>query len=567
MDTFKQQVARAAAPALGIDEAAALALLEYPKDARKGDLALPCFALAKLHGRPPAEVARAAAARIVCAGPLLEAAPLGPYLNFTLDPRALAASVLDAALHREGVFGGSREGAGRTIVIDFSSPNIAKPFGIHHLRSTVIGAAIGRIHRALGYDVQGVNHLGDWGTQFGQLIVAYQDWGDAGRLEHEGIPYLLELYVRFNEAKASDPQLQERAREAFKRLESGDAACRELWRRFRAVSEQNFRRIYERLGITFEHFTGESFYEDKMEEVQRELEQKGLLSQSEDATVVDLSDDGLGVCIVKKKNDSTLYMTRDLAAAIYRHRAFRFHKALYVVGAAQALHFKQLFKVLEKLGRPYAADMVHVPFGLLRFKDQKMSTRKGQVVYLEEVLDKAVELAAEIAARNPGVRAPRAVAAAVGIGAVIFNDLKNKRIKDVVFDWDEVLSFEGDTGPYLQYTHARLASIFRKAERNPARIGPDADCGLLVAEEERELLRALSRFPEALRRAAREYEPSLVAQQLLEIAGAVNRFYMACRILGTEPGLMEARLALARAAQVALADGLGLLGIAAPEEM
>lgn len=567
MEAFKTQVAEVAGKALEIPAEEARLLIEFPRDARHGDFAIPCFTLAKKLKKSPVELAKGAAAAIECVPPLTAVTATGPYLNFSFDPQVLAETVLGAVLAQGDAYGSTDEGAGKTIVIDFSSPNIAKPFGIHHLRSTVIGAAIGRICRARGYTVEGVNHLGDWGTQFGQLIVAYRNWGDEARLDAEGIPFLLELYVRFNEEAKQAPQMQDQARAAFSQLEQGDRETRALWKRFREVSETEFRRIYERLGIRFEHYTGESFYESRMPAVVEELTERGMLEQSDDATIIDLSDDDLGVCIIKKANDSSLYMTRDLAAAIYRNQEFSFHKALYVVGAAQGLHFRQLFRVLELMEKPFAAAMVHVPFGLLRFKDEKMSTREGKVIYLEEVLDRSVELARKIAEENPNLKAADSVAEAVGIGAVIFNDLKAKRIKDVTFDWDEILSFEGDTGPYLQYSCARISSIFRKAGRDPATQKLVPGLGLLESDVERDLIRSVSRYPDAVRRAAVEFEPSIVSQQLLQTAACLNRFYNECRVLGVAEELTEARLALVRAAQITLRNGLDLLGLSAPEEM
>ncbi|MFG0315886.1 MAG: arginine--tRNA ligase [Planctomycetota bacterium JB042] len=546
------------------------ALLAPPRDRGRADLALPCFQIAKRQGKNPVELARAAAGSIAVAPPLANVEAAGPYLNFTFEAGAIAEEVVGGAIAADAGYGSSDEGAGKTVVVDFSSPNIAKPFGIHHLRSTVIGAAIGRVLRARGYAVEGVNHLGDWGTQFGQLIVAFRRWGDERRLDGEGIPYLLELYVRFNEEKEAAPELQDEARAAFRALEAGDADCRALWARFKEVSEAEFRRVYDILGVAFEHFTGESFYEDKMPEVLAELEASGLLEQSDDATVVNLEDDGLGVSLVKKGDDSTLYVTRDLAAAIHRHRTFGFHKALYVVGAAQSLHFKQLFRILEKLGKPFAGDMVHVPFGLLRFKDGKMSTRQGKVIFLEEVLDRAVELARRIIEeKNPDLADRDRVARQVGIGAVVFNDLKSRRVKDVTFDWDEILSFEGDTGPYLQYTHARCANIFRKAGRTPGELAAEVDYGRLELEPERELIRVIGQLGDHVRRAAEEYEPSIVAQYLLSAAARFNRFYNddRCRVVGADPATREARLALVHATQITLRNGLALLGLEAPDEM
>jgi len=572
MNAFKEHVAELAAGALDAEINEVVALLGPPRDRERADLALPCFILAKKKGTNPVELARTAAAAIEPTPPLAKVEAAGPYLNFTLDAGAVNGAVVGQALELGTKFGGSDEGAGKTVLIDFSSPNIAKPFGIHHLRSTVIGAAIGRIMRARGYVVEGINHLGDWGTQFGQLIVAYRRWGDAKRLDQEGIPYLLEIYVRFNDELKSAPEMQDEARAAFRSLEAGDDDCRALWKKFKDVSETEFRRVYDILGIEFEHFTGESFYEDKMPAMLDELEASGLLKESDEATVVDLEDDGLGVSLIKKGDNSTLYVTRDLAAASYRYATFGFHKALYVVGAAQSLHFKQLFKILEKLGKPFSEDMAHVPFGLLRFKDAKMSTREGKVIFLEQVLDRAVELAQSIVEeKNPELAAEKSIARAVGIGAVVFNDLKSRRIKDVTFDWEEILSFDGDTGPYLQYTHARCANIFRKVGMTPESLVAEGeiDYGLLALAPERELVRVIAQFEDHVRRAAAEYEPSVVAQYLLTAAAAFNRFYNddGCRVVGAETTLRNARLALVRATQITLENGLALLGLEAPDQM
>ncbi len=568
MQSFEDRIAELTSGAAGIPLEQARELIERPRDPALGDFAVPAFTLAKAARKNPAELAATLASAIAVEAPIVAVKAVGPYVNFTLDRGAVARAVIERALAEGPAYGGSTRGAGKTIVVDFSSPNIAKPFGIHHLRSTVIGGAIGRILKACGYRVVGVNHLGDWGTQFGQLIVAYRRKGDAARLDREGIPYLLELYVGFNQDVKVDPKLQDEARAAFKALESGDPAVRALWAKFRDVSLTEFKRVYDRLGVSFDHYTGESFYESRMPGVLAELAAKGLLKESQDATIVDLSEEGLGVSVIKKKDDATLYVTRDLAAAEYRKQEFGFHKCLYVVGAAQSLHFKQLFRILELLGKSWARDCVHVPFGLLRFKDRKMSTRSGDILLLEEVLDRAVELAKEtIEQKNPELKDKDRVARAVGTGAVIFNDLRSRRIKDVEFDWGHVLSFEGDTGPYLQYSHARIASIFRKAGVDPATLRGPFRFDLLTSDAERDLLRAVAQFPEAVERAAAEFEPVTVADHLLAVAAALNRFYIECRVLGTEHDLLNARLAAIRSAQIVLANGLEMAGIEHPEEM
>lgn len=571
MDQHKGRIAALLAQALGSTAAEVAGWLETPKDVKLGDYALPCFQLAKARKQSPvaiaAEVAAALAPGAAGAG-LAAVRATGPYVNFTLDRAAFVGSTLRTILEQGDAYGSSTVGAGKTVVVDYSSPNIAKPFGIHHLRSTVIGAAIVRLHRALGYRVVGVNHLGDWGTQFGQLITAWRRQGDEARLDREGIPYLLELYVQFNKDLAADPTLRDAARKAFAELERGDPEARRLWKRFRDVSEAEFKRVYELLGIRFDAFTGESFYEDKMAPVVAELEAKGLLQESRDARIVDLTADNLGVCVIQKADDATLYVTRDLAAAMYRQATYGFAKALYVVGNAQSLHFQQLVRLLQLLGRDFAQNVIHVPFGLMRFPDRKMSTRAGDILMLEDVLDQAVERAAAIVAdKNPALAANAAIARAVGVGAVIFNDLKNRRARDVVFDWNEVLAFEGETGPYLQYVHARIASVLRKATARTDAERAGADSTLLATDVERELVRKAADYGAVLARAADACEPSFVADYLLELGAILNRFYIECRILGEAPELTEARLALVRAVQIVIKNGLSILGIEALEEM
>lgn len=571
MDEHKSKIANLVAQAMQCPPEQILAWIETPKESKLGDFALPCFQLAKQRRQNPAAIAAELASAIA---PLARAAgfeaarAVGPYVNFTLDRGAFVGSTLQAILERGDAYGNGTIGAGKTIVVDFSSPNIAKPFGIHHLRSTVIGAAIARLHRCLGYRVVGINHLGDWGTQFGQLITAWRRHGDEARLDREGIPYLLELYVGFNQELATNPGLRDDARRAFAELERGDPEARRLWKRFRDVSEAEFRRIYDLLGIQFDAFTGESFFEDKMAPVVAELAAKGLLQESRDARIVDLTADGLGICLIQKADDSSLYVTRDLAAAMYRHATYGFTKALYVVGGAQSLHFQQLVRVLELLGREFAKGVVHVPFGMMRFKDRKMSTRSGDILLLEDVLNQAVARAQTIVAeKNPDLAHDAAIAKAIGIGAVVFNDLKNRRVRDIVFDWSELLAFEGETGPYVQYCHARIASVLRKAGKPSDSDLARADFTRLQADVERELVRKMSDFGAVLARAADACEPSFVADYLLELGAVLNRFYIECRILGEEPATSEARLALVRAAQIVLKNGLAVLGLVALEEM
>jgi arginyl-tRNA synthetase len=563
---IRSEVASALASASGLSASEVDGLLGWPPAGVAADFAFPCFPLAKTLRKAPPAIAQEVAAKVTTGGLIVSAVALGGYVNVKTDPGRQASRVLGQALREGDAYGRSAEGAGKTVVIDFSSPNIAKPFSIAHLRSTVIGRALVNVYRALGYTVVGVNHLGDWGTQFGKLITAFKAWGDEKELEARPIRYLLELYVKFHAEVKSKPELDDDARRWFKRLEDGDAEARALWQRFRDLSLTEFNRVYEMLGVTFDRFSGEAFYNDRLDATVAMVEKKGLATRSQDALVVDLEAYGMPPCLLRKADDATLYATRDLAAAYYRHEQFQFAKNLYVVGSDQTLHFRQLFKVLELLGEPWAASCVHVPFGLIQFKDGKMSTREGKVVFLEEVLQKAVELAQEIIReKNPELAGHADVAKAVGIGAIVFNDLKNRRIKDVMFDWNEILNFDGKTGPYLQYTHARAGSILRKA--GAPKLG-DVRFERLVEVEESAVVKLVGQYPDKLRAAAEENEPSLVSIHLLDLAEAFNTYYNHHRILlDDDAPLREARLALTASVKQVLKNGLGLLGVVALEEM
>jgi arginyl-tRNA synthetase len=444
---------------------------------------------------------------------------------------------LGAILTQGAGYARSTEGVGKTVVIDYSSPNIAKPFGVGHLRSTVIGNALYQIYHHLGYKVVRINHLGDWGTQFGKLIVAFKRWGDEKSLATHAIETLYDLYVRFHSEVETQPELDDEAREWFKRLEAGDPEARAIWQRFRDLSLQEFSRIYERLGISFDSLAGESFYEPYLEPTIERIRQAGLASVSDQALIVDLRPYNMPPCLLRKKDEATLYATRDLAAAMYRHETYDFWKMLYVVGADQRLHFQQVFKVLELMGFPWANDCVHVDFGLIRFNDEKMGTRRGNIIFLEDVLDRAVELAEQIVdEKNPTLPSKREVAEAVGIGAVIFTDLSTRRVKDVNFEWEKVLTFEGETGPYVQYTHARACSVLRKADQ-PVRA--DADCAPLTQDEEFDLVRLLADYPAVLRHAAEGYEPFFVTDYLLTLSERFNKYYHNYRILTDEAAVRE----------------------------
>ena len=578
MSRYSRQFAERLAPVTGLPVDEILGLLAPPPQEGMGQLGFPCFALAKQRRQAPpaiaAELAAQLAEQLPAGGALRDVRAVGPYLNAFLDPAAVAAEVLPEVLAAGDGFGRRDLGHGAKVPVDFSSPNIAKPFGIHHLRSTVIGHALVGVLRAAGYQPVGINHIGDWGTQFGQLLAVWDEQGDEQRLQDEGIGYLLELYVAFNERKAGDPGLQERARAKFKALEAGEPEARRLWKLFRDVSLAEFSRVYELLGIRFDLVQGESFYEDLMPPVIAELEAKGLLAESEEATVVDLSADDLGVALIRKRDGTTLYLTRDLASADWRHRTYDFPRALYVVGAAQSLHFAQLKRVLELLGRPWHAAVEHVPFGLMRFKDRKMSTRTGDIILLEEVLQRAVALARQTIVRGAEEKdralPPEAeldeLAHRIGVGAVVFNDLKNRRVRDVTFDWDEVLSFEGATGPYLQYTAARIASLDDRLGR-PAAAEPD--WSRLDRDGELALALAIDDLPDSLERAVASSEPSYVADNLLDVAARFSTLYAdrSWKVLSDDDALTDARMALARAARQALVNGLGWLGISVPARM
>jgi arginyl-tRNA synthetase len=574
MHRVQHAIAQLLAPHLGLEVEAAAALLEVPREAGRGDYALPCFTLARtLRKAPPAiaaEVAAAATAAAADSALVRSVEATGPYLNIHLDPTAFAGLVLEEVAAAGDSYGTTHTGRGARVVIDYSSPNIAKRFHIGHLRSTVIGAALARMHRALGYEVVGVNHLGDWGTQFGHLISAWELWGEEDRLTGDDpIGYLQELYVRHNQEAKQDPSYAERARSGFKRLEDGDPDARALWQRFRDISLAEFERIYELLGVRFESVAGESFYEDKMEHALELCSQKGISTESEGALIVDFKAHGikkLQPMLLRRSDGATLYATRDLAAGVYRFETYAPAKILYVIGAPQKLHMRQLFSALGLLG--FAEERcAHIPFGHVL----GMSTREGTAVLLDEVLGKAIALAEE-RIREGDVRVADheigETARAVGIGAVVFADLRHRCVKDIEFDWDRLVRFEGETGPYLQYTHARLCAILDKVrEEHGADAGEAVQPALLTEAESLGVLKAVEQYPRVIERAARELEPSVLSQHLLELASAFSSFYHKHHVKNAEPPVRRARVELVRAVRHVLAHGLGLLGIAALERM
>lgn len=564
MEHFKEQLAHILEKPTGLGREEIQSLLEVPPNVDLGDYAFPCFRLARAFKRPPAEIAARLAGELG-EDPLLERVTCaGPYLNFVLKRSVLAEDILSRIRQEGQAYGSSSRGGGRAVVIDFSSPNIAKPFGVGHLRSTVIGHSLHRIYTFLGYRAVGINHLGDWGTQFGKIITAYKRWGSESQLNRDPIGHLFQLYVRFHEEGEKNPRLDDEGRYWFKKLEEGNREALDLWQTFRDLSLREFKRIYQILGIDFDSYQGESFYNDRLDSTIEEIVNKGITRESQGALIVDLGED-MPPCLLRKSDGATLYVTRDLSAALYRYETYRFAKALYVVGADQILHFKQFFKVLELMGLEWADRCRHVPFGLVRFKDGKMSTRKGKVVLLEEVLNKAVQLSLDIIGeKNPSLADKERVARQVGIGAVVFGDLSNDRIKDVEFDWEKILDFSGETGPYIQYSHARICSILRREA--PSQTAP-LQGEAYKAKEEEALLLQLGRFPEAVERAADLNKPSVIARYLIDLARDFNQFYHHCPVLKAQGDVKQARLLLADAVRRVLAQGLYLLGIEAPEEM
>ena len=565
INPFLEEIALQVSNATGMPTDEVMALMETPPKPDLGDYALPCFALAKLLRKAPHLIARELAGQIAAKGRISGVRPTGPYLNFFVSKPHLVAETLSEILDRGADYGRGDAGAGKTIVIDFSHPNIAKPFGIHHLRSTVIGSALRNIYRALGYEVVGVNHLGDWGSQFAKLILAWNYWGEGELTADITIQKLLELYVRIHEEIEDNPELEREARAWFRRLEAGDAEAVRMWQVCVDVSFKEFDRVYKMLDIGFESVAGESFYQDKMPAALDALRERGLLTQSEGATIVDLED--MPPFIALRSDDATLYGTRDLAALMYRWETYRFEKLLYVVDVAQSLHFRQLFQVLERMGCDWRDKCVHVQFGRLRFKDGGgASTRRGNVIFLEDVLRRAIELTRRIITdKNPDLPNRDQIARDVGIGAIIFADLDSKRARDIAFDWDEVLNFNGETGPYVQYTHARYCSVLRRyAGPLPPR---DVNFELLKETEAVEVVKCLAHFPDRIQKAADEYEPSAIAGAMIELCTVANRFYNSHQVLSARADLTAARIALVYAIKTVLASGLALLGMKAPEQM
>ncbi len=561
--------------------------LEKPKDPTMGRFALPVFRYARLFKAKPPDIAATIADSVnskVQSLParerLISVSSVAGFINTAVDFQSQARTTVTACITEQRAYGNTDIGLKKKLLVEYSSVNIAKPFGIGHLRTTILGNSLRRVFTKLGYDVVGINYLGDWGTQFGKMIVAYREWGQDLDLSDNAVEKLYRLYVKYHEEAKNDPSLDNRAREAFKKLEDGDEATRTLWQRFRDLSWADFERVYKRLGIEFDLVTGEAFFNDKMDAVIERFEKANLTSESQGAEVVELDDPQLPPLLLRKSDGATLYATRDLAGLIWRWETYRFEESLYVVGAAQSDHFKQCFGAIAKLEDaeklPETARMTgrvkHVDFGWVKFGDKAMASRAGTIIFLEDVVDKAVALAKDkIAEKNPDLRDPDDTAEMIGIGAVIYSQMSVRRQKDVNFVWDDVLNFEGETGPYLQYTHARLCSLLRNFGDDP---NADIDFALLDQPEESRVIELLADFPQIIVEAARQYDPYMIAAHLIKLAAAYNKVYQrkddtgkTDKIISDNKPLTRARMALVKAVQLVIAEGLYLLGIEAPNEM
>ncbi len=544
-----------------------MSLITETSDDSFGDYAFPCFKLAKLMRMSPVAIAEKLAADIELDDHIVNVQAVNGYLNFFVNRLELTCEVISDVFASHGEYGNSDMGSGKTVCIDYSSVNICKSFHIGHLSTTAIGSALYKIYGALGYKVVGINHLGDYGTQFGKMIVAFKLWSDRETAEREGVKELQRVYVKFHQEEAEHPELTEQAREWFARIEKGDLEAQELFEFFKKVTLAEVMKIYDRLNVKFDSWNGESFFNDKMDAPLKMLRDKGLITESQGAQVVELGNYGMPPCLLVKSDGSSLYATRDIAAAIWRKEEYDFDKCLYVVAYQQNLHFKQVFKVLELAGFDWAKDLVHVAFGMVSLEDGAMSTRKGNVVLLKDVIDKAVAKAGEIIAeKNPDLAEKDKVAEQVGVGAVLFSALESSRIKDIVFNYDRVLNFDGETSPYLQYTCARCNSILEKAGDwlSSKSVG---DYRALDNPETLRLVKLVGSFPQAVKDAAFKYEPSIISALLIDIAQAFNRFYIEHRVLSDNMAEQIARLQVVKATADVLKRGLSLLGIEAPDKM
>lgn len=561
----RTDIAKAIAAITDIDEAELSSYIEIPPDRSMGDYAFPCFRLAKAMRKAPPAIAEELRAGITLPSSITKAEVKGGYLNFFEDRAGAASATIKRVLADGENYGHSNEGGGKNVCVEFSSINIAKPFHIGHLPSTAIGNSLNRIYKALGYNTIAINHLGDWGTQFGKMIVAYKKWGGGKPIEESTVRELVKLYVRFHEEAEKDESLNDEARAWFRKIEQGDSEAVDLWQRMKTLTLKEVGEVYKLLGVEFDSYAGESFYEDKMQAVIDELDAKGLLKTDKGAKIVDLSEYNMPPCIIVKSDGATLYATRDLAAAIYRKKTYDFVKSIYVVAYQQNLHFQQFFKVLELMGYDWVKDCVHVNFGMVSMEEGTLSTRHGNVVYLEDVLNASIEKTLEIIKeKSPDLEDKEAAARAVGVGAVVWGILYNSRIKDTSFSWKKMLNFDGETGPYAQYTHARCCSVLRKAGGYDE---ADIDCTLLSGEAETALVKAIAAFPDTVNAAAEKYEPYLIARAAIEICSRFNKFYYDCRIMDDDMHIRNTRLALTDAARICIKNALYLVGLEAPERM
>ncbi|MCQ2554100.1 MAG: arginine--tRNA ligase [Clostridia bacterium] len=564
MVNFKLEIAQILDKVLPLELEEISGMIEIPQDKKMGDYAFPCFKLAKLMRKAPNLIAQDVAAAIAENSIFQEVKPVNAYVNMFVSKEYFVTEALKEVTEAGEKYGRSSYGEGKPIIVEYSSPNIAKPFHIGHIRSTVIGNSLYKLYDAIGYDVIRINHLGDYGTQFGKMIVAYRKWGNAEDVNREPIKTLLSYYTKFHEEAEKDPALDDEARNTFVKLEKGEKEEVELWKWFREESLKEFNRVYGMLDITFDSYNGESFYSDKMPAIIAEMKDKNLLVESRGAQIVDLEPYGLTPAPIVKSDGSSLYITRDISAAKYRKDTYNFEKCIYVVASQQNLHFQQLKKIVELMGYEWAKDIVHVPFGLVSLAEGTMSTRKGRVVFLEDVLNHAIEKTREIIIEK-GVNTDSVdeTAKMVGIGAVVFNELSNNRIKDYVFNWDKVLDFNGETGPYVQYTYARCKSILR----NAGDIVPETCAEYLTGDSAYELTKLLYGYPETVKDAALKYEPSILTRYIVDIAEAFNKFYHDEHILVDNEAEKKAKLSLVVATMNTLKSGLNLLGIKAPERM